>query len=422
LPIQAQLFAYAVFIGPIRTVIENMIGECLLRIQSGLWEFVNNAGSLNPDLQAWFGTALQSNGNIIEALKTPGYVVLHNPLLDTSQLVAKTVRMESCATVIKEITRATGMDVRVDLWLPGDAQPDRWANLDQPTYVITVTDRSSIEGPSKTILDSVLRTVVDIQGSLLGSALDPILNPGNQYVPVNLGMFTAPTLGINFVPPWVLLICPDPGRKGNVVSCKITDHTPKGWQHIIGGRSPKWLNDLLNTTYSWIIDSISILIGITGIPSDLLSGFLNDTFLAFQLIENYVRRSEVGPYHPAIEVFHATSSAPYNIETVFDFINSFWDSRGWTSAQVSFRNGTIYTLGRDIFRGQLASVVYMGRTKMLTDFVENVLWRLDAKTRDVMIQVGDGKHVESPLAKHQRLITGLFEAVNVLTLAPQNGS
>ncbi len=64
LPIQFQLFSHAVFIGPLCTAAEAMISENALRIQSGLWEFVNNAGSLNPDIRAWFGTLLQSNGNI----------------------------------------------------------------------------------------------------------------------------------------------------------------------------------------------------------------------------------------------------------------------------------------------------------------------------------------------------------------------
>jgi hypothetical protein len=90
---------------------------------------------------------------------------------------------------------------------------------------------------------------------------------------------------------------------------------------------------------------------------------------------------------------------------------------------LTFRNSTSgYTLGRDIFRGQLASVLYMGRTKMLTDFVDNLLFRIDSKTRDIMIQVGDGKALESPLAKTQRLINGILEAVNVFSLAPQNGN
>lgn len=418
LPIWAQPISHAVYIGPLCSVIESMIAECALRIQSGFNEFLNNAGSLNFDMRTWFGALLQSNGNIATMLKTPIYVVRTNPFLDTSPLYARTVRMETCAAVIQDITRAYGVDVRVDLWKVGDDQPDEWANLDQPTYVVTVKDRSQIEGPTKTILDSVIRTVVDIQGSLLGKALDPLLNPQGEYSPE--GVFIAPTLGVNFVPPWTILEASDPGQKGNVVSAKISDHTPKGWQHIVGGRSPKWLNDLMNATYAWIIDSLSILIGFSGIPSNLLEGFMNNAFLAFQLLQSYDRRNDVGPYHPAIEVMHATASSPYNVETLFAFINALWDSRGWTSAQVTFRNGEVYTLGKDVFRGGLVSVVYHNRTKLLTDYIENVLFRITPTDRDVLCQVGDGKPEESPLAKHQRLISGVLEAVTVLTLSPQS--
>lgn len=423
LPIQAQIPSHAVFIGPLCTVIEVMVSEQALRIQTGLWEFVNNALSLNPDIRAWFGALLQSNANLLEMLKCPVYVVHHNPLFDTSPLVAKTVRMETCATVIRDITRAYGVDVRVDLWLPGDEQPDFWSQnfgilrLDQPTYVVRVDDRSQISGPTGTVLDSAIRTVVDVGGSFFGEVY-----PFIQQVPGMDGVFYSPLLGQEYAEPWAILIAPDPvaGDHGNIVSCKISHHTPKGWQHIIGGRSPKWLNDLLNATFAWIIDSISILIGLTGIPSSLLEGFLNDVFLAFQLIENYTRRNAVGPYHPAVEVFHATSSSPYNIETLFGFINAMWDSRGYTSAVVTIRNGETYTLGKDIFLGGLVSLLYHRRTRLYTDYVENVTFRVTEDVRDLMIQIGDGRAKESPLAKHQRFLTGVLETINVVTLAPSS--
>lgn len=415
LPIQVQIPSHAIFIWALQTVCETMVAEQALRIQSGLWEFINNALSLNPDIRAWFGTLLQSNGNIFQALKTPIYVVRTNPFLDTSPLVAKTVRMESCAAVLKDITRAYGVDTRMDLWLPGDDQPDAFANLTQPTYVFSTKDRSQITGPFGNVLDSVVRTIVD-----LGGAFGDLFAPIVQQVPGQEGVFDAPGLGVNYVSPWTVLIAPDEGQKGSVTTCKVTDHTPKGWQHIIGGRSPKWLNDLMNATFAWLIDSISIIIGVTGIPSDLLSGFLNNAFLAFQLIELYSRRNDVGPYHPAIETFTATASAPYNIETVFDFINKAWDTRGYTAAQVTFRNLEVYTLGKDIFRGGLVSLLYHHRTKLYTDYIENVMFKISPTERDIFIQVGDGKAQESPLAKHQRFITGLFESWNVLTLAPQS--
>lgn len=417
LPLAVQIPSHAIFIWGLCTVAESIVGECAFRIQTGIWEFVNNLGSLNLDWRTWFGTLLQSNGNIFEMLKTPVYVVHTNPLIDTSPLVARTVRMESCGTVLNDITKAYGVDLRMDLWLPGDEQPDVWANLDQPTYVFSAKDRSQIEGPTKTVIDSVLRTAVDLGGSFFGP-IPGIINA----VPGQSGVFDAPLLGVNYVPPWAVLIAPEPdkGEKGSIIDCKLSFHTPQGWQHIVGGRSPKWLNDFLNATFAWLIDSLSILIGVTGIPSNLLEGFLNNAFLAFQMVQHYDRRNAMGPYHPAMETFTATQSGTYNIETIFAFINKLWDTRGYVSATASFRNGEVYTLGKDVFRGGLMSVLYLGRTKLFTDYVENVMFHFTPTSRDVLVQIGDGKAEESPLARHQRFITGIFESINVITLAPES--
>jgi len=422
-PIQAQIISHAIVCSPICSGIEVLIMEQALRIQLGLWEFVNNALSFNPDIFAWFGSLLEYGGNIMEMLQCPIVVSMTNPFTDTSMFVIRTIRMETCAAVIKDMTKSTGVDVRVDLWLPGDPQPPNiWVGpLKLPTYVVTVKDRSQITGPTGTVLDSIIKTVVDLGGSIMGDILAPLIEGSDEVPGLPQGFFIAPPLGVNWTPPWVVLIAPDENQKGSVETCRITAHTPKGWQQIIGGRSPQWLNDLINIFFRWLIDAISILIGVTGIPNDLLAGFLNNAFLAFQLWESFERRSKVGPYHPGVEVFHATASAPYNLETIFDFINAFWDSRGWTCVQASCRNGATYTLGKDIFRGQLISIVYLNRTRIYTDFLEHVSWKIDQSTRDMMLQIGDGKAIESPLAKHQRNISGLLEMFNVLTLAPQSG-
>lgn len=236
MPIQAQVFSHAVFIGPLVTVIENMISECSTRIQSGINEFINNALSLNPDIRAWFYSLQHDNPNVFEAIKTPVYVVRTNPFLDGSPVYAKTVRFEPCGKVITEITAPYGVDVRVDLWKPGDAQPDPWANLTAPTYVVTVKDRSQITGPFKNVLDSVVRTVVDLEGSFFGSQLGSLVQQASTQ-----GVFISPAQGVNMVQPYAVLIAPEEGEKTSILSCKIIDHTPKGWRTIIGGKSPKWL-------------------------------------------------------------------------------------------------------------------------------------------------------------------------------------
>lgn len=160
-----------------------------------------------------------------------------------------------------------------------------------------------------------------------------------------------------------------------------------------------------------------ILIGITGVPSNLLDGFLNDAFLAFQLIENFDRRKEVGPYGRP-ELFTATGSAPYNIEAIFTFVNQFFDTRGWRAATCKFRNNHPFALGTHFVPGGLMSIASRG--ELYTDYVEAIFIR-DTRTAraEITVQIGDLKALEAPLNRTQRLLTGVMEATNVLTLAPR---
>lgn len=415
LPIQAQVPSHAVYLGPICSVIEIMIAEQAFRIQSGLWELVNNALSLNPDLRAWFGTWLTSNGDLLTMLTTPIYVVHHNPIFDPSPFIEGNFRMDTVQAAIDKLIKAYGVTVEVELWRPGDPQPDEWCTLKVPTYVVRVNDRSGVTGPTGTFIDGILTQVVNLQGGVLGGVLDPFLNPDGEYAPE--GVFIAPTIGVNFVKPWPVLI---DHPNGPMESFEIVDHHPMGWQLVIGGKSPKWMNDLINSTLSWLLDSISIVLGVTGVPSNLLDGFLNDAFLAFQLIENFNRRVQMGPYATRIEKFNPTGAAPYNIDALFTFINMMWDTRGYRSAIATWRQGEPFYVGRDVFVGGLMSIID-DEGLMLTDYVESVT--LTETRKDgvkVTAQIGDGKAEEAPLVKTQRFITGLQEGFNILSLAPNS--
>ena len=411
LPIQVQIPSRAVYVGPLCTVIETMIAQQSFRLQSGSWSLVNNLGSFNPDWRAWFGALLESRGDLNDRLKTPIYVVRTNFLTDTSPFVAITTRMETIATVIEKLVKSYGVTVDIELWLPGDPQPDKWADLKLPTYVVTVSDRSNVTGPTNTILDSVVKQLVTVEESVLGGVLKPLLNPSGQYAPV--GVYIAPTVGVNYVKPWCVLI---DHPRGPIENFEIVDHHPQGHTIIIGGKSPKWMNDLINATFSWVLDCIMIVAGLTGVPSNLLDGLFNDVLLSFQLIENFNRRNNGGPYMRP-EKFVSTGAAPYNIDALFSFISAMFDSRGFRSATAQFRNGFPYAVGRDIFVGGMMSVVENG--VMFSDYIENVVISDNRRERcKVVVQIGDGKAEEAPIARFQRLITGLQETINVVTLAP----
>lgn len=238
LPIQVQIPSHAWFLGPVCSVIEIMISEQAFRIQSGLWELVNNAASLNPDLRAWFGTWLISNGDIFDMLTTPVYVVHHNPLFDGSPTVSGTFRMETVKEGIDEMCKGYGVTVDVELWRPGDPPPDEWfphPDRTSPCYVVRVNDRSSLTGPTDTFLDGIIKQTVNLEGSVFEDMLDPILNPTGEFHPE--GVYIAPLLGLHFIEPWPVLI---DHEKGPMESFEINDHHPMGWQLVIGGKSPKW--------------------------------------------------------------------------------------------------------------------------------------------------------------------------------------
>lgn len=411
LPLATQVPSRAVFVGPIVTCINTMIAENAFRLQSGLWELVNNPLSLNLDWRTWFGTFLQSRGDLLQMLKTPLYVCHVNPLLDSSPFVSITSRMEPVATVIEKLIVGYGVTVEVELWLPGDPQPDEWATLTAPTYVVRVVDRSNVTGPTGTILDSVIKQLVVLEESVLGGVLSPLLNPNGEYAPE--GVFIAPTIGVEFVKPWAVLI---DHPRGPMESFEITDHAPTAHSVIIGGRSPKWINDIINATTSWLLDCLMIVVGLVGVPSNLFDGLLNDILLSFQVSQNFKRRNELGPYGRP-EQFFPTGAAPYNIDALFSFIGALWDTRGYRSAVASFRQGYPYSVGRDVFPGAMMSIVENGT--LYSDYIENIIVTDNRQERaTVMVQIGDGKLEEAPIARIQRVITGIQESINALTLAP----
>ena len=131
----------------------------------------------------------------------------------------------------------------------------------------------------------------------------------------------------------------------------------------------------------------------------------------------YSRRDEVGPYGRP-ENFLATSSAPYNVETIFSFVNLIWDTRGWRAATAKFRNGKPFSLGKHFMPAGMMAIAH--DNELYTDYVEHVFVRDNRRERaEIIVHIGDGKALEAPLAKNQRLATSAQEAVAVLTLAPR---
>lgn len=423
-PIQAQFPPRGFAIGPAITVLKFLISAQFFRLQAGLWDIVNNLLSLNLDWRSWMGTLLMQDfgddgvnlEDVMRVLRHPVYVVPTNALFDTTPLVSINWRMDKLGTIIEQTVKDNGLMVEVKLWRPGDPQPSDDIHLQQfpltvPTIVIDIKDRMGIVGPTGTFLDGILRVAVDLAGSVFGEILEPFLNPNGEYKPD--GWNIAPLLGVHFVEPWTIFNADHP--QGGVTG-RLSHHTPEAWRVIIGGKSPAWLNNLMNATYSWLLDMLMIVVGLTGVPSNLFDGLFNDVLLAFALADNMDRRIKMGPYgYP--EVFIAGQS-PFNIDGILTMKREMWNSRGYISGQVKFRQGEPYEVGRDVFPGGLATVIRGG--KLYTDYIENIII-VDSRDERALVevQIGDGEQEEAPIVKVQRKLIGYEELINIATLATQ---
>jgi len=244
LPILVQEPSEWFGIGPACTVMSTMVAEQCFRLQTGLWELVNNLGSLNFNYQAWFGTLLMQNNlslsDLIQAVTTPVYVVMPNPLTDTSAWVEINGRMDTCWKLLQQQLDDNGIYCKVQVWLPGEPQPPGVfgilpVGLQVPTIVVQFLDRSGITGISGTFFDGLEIDLVQLEGSTLGEVLNPLLNPQGLFSPP--GVEIAPALGVNFTIPWVILNCDTP--KGGVIEFDVAHHHPLAWQILVGGQSPQ---------------------------------------------------------------------------------------------------------------------------------------------------------------------------------------
>lgn len=428
LPIEVQFPVNAIFVGPVINCVLTMVAEQTFRLQSGLWEFLNNP--INTILSAqtewqFFKERWEAaGGNPAEMLMIPIMVQFVDPLKDTSPWVAVQGRMDKVYDLVKDLLMNYGLSLTASLWLPGDPQPPTQSMglsfipfkvpLTQPTILVSCVDRSGVVGPTGTMVDGFIKDVVDIADSTLATNLSPFLNPKNEYYPGNLGVNIAPRLGVNFVPSWVIFNGDDVNA-GGAITYKLNGYAPLAHSIIGGGKSPQWLNDLINATLEFVIDAIEITVGFTGVPDDLLDGTFDDIILAFQQQENFQRRTDMGPYGFP-EYFTKTGASAYTLDEWFALMQAMFDTSGYNCVQIKWANGYPYTVGQDVFLGSLVSFVRQGQ--MYTDYVYSISLKDDRKTRaEVDIIVGNGKREVNPILRVVKMITGLEEVLNTITMS-----
>ncbi|GAS92694.1 Gp37-like protein [Mycolicibacterium brisbanense] len=410
----------AIYMGPACTVIETLIAEQTFRLQSGLNSMLNALSSLDLDWRAWFARFLETNGDLTDMLFSPVYVIHHDFFTDTSPWVSIEGRFDVVLDLIKQTIKDNGLDLEIKLFRPGiDPQPDPDnITLKVHTYVVRVFDRSGITGPTKSFIDGGFKDIAELQDGLFGQNTNIVTSAQTQQL-ASEGIYIAPEIGVNWTAPTAMVIADHP--KAPLLSANIYDHHAMAYQLIVGGKSPQWLDDMISATLEWAVDAITMLIGVTGIPSNLLDGLFSDTILAFELAIDEDRYIENGPYAYPEQMF-PTASQPYNVDAIFALMSGAWDTRGWTAAKVSFLNGAGgLRVGRNIFRGAPMVVALQETGEALVDYVENIELLDDRNTNRarITVTVGDGKLAENPMTIIQRKQKDFWKALSAMTLQDQ---
>jgi hypothetical protein len=318
--------------------------------------------------------------------------------------------MDSIATLAEQVCKDNGIDMSATAWLPGDEQPaPDWYTLTDACIVIRFVDKSGVTGPTGTIIDGLIKDAVDIADSVLGEVLDPLAD--SEYRPEGINL--APALGVNWQRPWTVLL-PDVPRSG-LKECHITEHHPLAYTVIGGGRSPQWVNQLIDVIIETLMSQLLMALGASGIAPTLLDGFLDNVVLAFQEVENAARRYKLGPFGFP-EYFTGTGSTAYTLDEFFALEIAMWETRGYSSCQAVMYDSVPYSLGRDYQHGDLMSWIHEGM--LYTDYITEITATDDRNKRvEVLTKIGDGSAQESPWAKLQRRLQAAENAMQIALLS-----
>lgn len=408
-PIQFQPIKEAVYIGPGKSCILNMFSEQLLRLNYGLWEIVNNI--LNPS--AYFATAYQlskEQGNV------PVVVMPTNMVKDTSKWTCMVARMEPADTVIESTLKDCGLRLKIWMWEPGEPQPaPGHYTLTVPTIVIDVVDETNVQGITGTALDGLIGQAVEFADTAFGSIIGALMGVDTSGIddtdatnPYS-GILTH-WLGLDSIPPWVLY---EDGPYSGIKESHVGAHHPLAYTVIGGGKSPAWVNQLIDLLLEALLSAILAYAGVSGISDTLLNGIFDDIILAFQLVEDAARRKALGKFGWP-EYITQTGGAAWTLNELVALEAALWDTRGQYTFQFITRDGLPYLFGKDLDIGTPTSFIRRGT--IYTDYLDQAVVTDDRNNYvDLLLTIGDANPQESPYAKFSRYLESTEAAIRAFT-------
>ncbi|MBF6063012.1 hypothetical protein IU500_12450 [Nocardia terpenica] len=337
-------------------------------------------------------------------LGLPITLMPYNPLTDTTPWQVGMARMVPLDELFAQWLKDSDCKLDISLWLPGDPQPHPLLYLTRPQYIIQVIDRPKTGGiiDTKTFLDGIADAVGEVIAGFI-EAFGGFLIPG--LAEAIDGLLRRSEI------PWVIWSEDSSG----VADAELTVKHPLYYSVVVGGKSPMWVNKLLDLAVELGMNLLFQLLSLATLPGlgTAIASVFHDVFLAFQKFADWAARARLGPL--AFPEGFVNTGAAYTFATVQAGNKGLYDGRGQRSAKVQVMDGFPFLAFVDYEVGVVCGWEDDG--EIFYDRVHSIGVE-DTRTDRVLVSavIGDDKTNEEPGAKGMRLAKSLTEAVNFLAV------
>ncbi|OZE77230.1 hypothetical protein CH305_18515 [Rhodococcus sp. 15-649-2-2] len=339
-------------------------------------------------------------------------------LRDTSEWVTMQARMVPLDELFERVLKDSSCMIRMRMWIKGrDPQPmpDRLTLLESQ-IIVDVVDRPKSGGVLNTgfIVDGLANTISETIADSINGLLGGFLPGLADLISKQLKQTELPS-------------CVWSEDSEGIIDATVTAKAMEAYSVVVGGKSPTWLNKLLQLAIEQgiialatsVLTFLSIPIGglggIIGGVAGALSGILDDVFLAFMKATNYKLKREHGKFARP-EKFVNGGAAGYTFSSFQNAQQGLFDNAGKRRAKVEVLDWAPFGAFYDYDLGHLVGWEDEGET--FFDRVESIEVNDDRDERVVVRTViGDDEPEKSPGQKSQERIKRLFSMINAATLA-----
>lgn len=348
----------------------------------------------------------------------PITVLPYDFFTDRSEWTTMQARMVSLEELFEPVLKDSTVMIEMGFYIHGvDPQPmPERITLIRSQVWMRVVDRPKSGGvlETGTVLDGLANTIAEMIADGVDSLIGGFLPGLADELTKHLRQTEIPSC---------IWFEDSPG----IVDATLAVKHPESYSVIVGGKSPTWLNKLLQLAIEQGIIALATaaltalaiplggLGGIIGAVAGALSGILDDVFLAFMKATDYRVKAKLGPLARP-EKFINGGSAGYTFSSFQRAQQGLFDNAGKRRAKVRVLDWAPFGAFEDYDVGHL--VGWEDEGELFTDHVESIEV-VDSRDDRVLVDtvIGDDEPEKSPQQRNQERFKRLFSMFNALTLA-----